>query len=73
MNYKDHEELRLDIEQLNNEMNELFQKIKSLEKKYRWNSQDLTQNMAGQILRIAANELSHVHTKIYEMDLIFSD
>lgn len=73
MNYCGNEELRLDIARLVNDMNELGQRIKLLEQKYRWNNDNLAQALAGQILRITASDFSGVYRQVYELDLIFSD
>lgn len=73
MNYSGHDELRQDIAALSNDMHELYQRIKLLEQKYRWNSNNLTHGLAGQILRTAGIVCSALHQQIYELDLIFSD
>ncbi|TKV11707.1 hypothetical protein FDX19_05605 [Citrobacter sp. wls619] len=73
MEYFGNEELRQDIARLVNDMNELDQRIKLLEKKYRWNSDTLAQALAGQVLRIAASDFSGVYRQVYELDLVFSD
>lgn len=73
MNSLDDMELRQNIAQLANDMDEMRQRIMKLTQKYRWQTQRLTQNLAGQILSIASNELADTYQKIYELDHIFSD
>ncbi|ECD9611704.1 hypothetical protein FNZ18_20390 [Salmonella enterica subsp. salamae] len=73
MNYSGNEELRQDIAALSNDMSELHQRIKLLEQKYRWNSKDLAQNLAGQTIRIVNEKFAQLYRDIYELDLIFSD
>ncbi|HAF2404086.1 TPA: hypothetical protein H2W70_004150 [Salmonella enterica] len=73
MNYSGNEELRQDIAVLSNDMSELHQQIKLLEQKYRWSSKDLTQNLAGQTIRIVNKKFTQLYRDIYELDLVFSD
>lgn len=73
MNYSGNEELRQDIAVLSNDMSELHQRIKLLEQKYRWNSKDLSQNLAGQTIRIVNEKFTQLYRDIYEIDLVFSD
>ncbi|EAN4681511.1 hypothetical protein EHN46_21725 [Salmonella enterica] len=73
MNYSGNEELRQDIAVLSNDMSELHQQIKLLEQKYRWSSKDLTQNLAGQTIRIVNEKFTQLYRDIYELDLVFSD
>lgn len=73
MNYPGNEELRLEIARLANDVNELHQRIKLLEQKFRWNSDSLVHGLAGQTLRIAEISCSTLHQQIYELDLVFSD
>ncbi|HAT6805173.1 TPA: hypothetical protein JAN03_24685 [Citrobacter freundii] len=73
MNYSGNEELRQDIAALSNDMSELHQRLKLLEQKYRWNSKNLTQNLAGQTLRIVNEKFTPLHRDIYELDLVFED
>lgn len=73
MNYAGHEELRQDIARLSNDMDELNQRLKLLEQKYRWNSDNLTHALAGQLLRVAHHKLSGVYRQLYELELIFQD
>jgi len=73
MEYSGNEELRQDIARLVNDMNELDQRIKLLEQKYRWNSDTLAQVLAGQVLRVASGDFSGVYRQVYELDLVFSD
>ena len=55
MNYTGNEELRQDVARLSNDMDELKQRMALLEQKYRWNSDNLTHALAGQVLRVAHN------------------
>ncbi|EDW2262082.1 hypothetical protein [Salmonella enterica] len=73
MNYEGNEELRQDIARLANDVNELHQRIKLLEQKYRWDSDNLVHGLAGQSLCIANVSCSTLHQQIYELDLVFSD
>lgn len=73
MNYSGNEELRQDIAVLSNDMSELHQRIKLLEQKYRWNSKDLAQNLAGQTLRRVNENFTQLYRDIYELELVFSD
>ncbi|EBE3721576.1 hypothetical protein B4R02_21880 [Salmonella enterica] len=73
MNYDSNEELRQDIARISNNVTDLYQQIISLEQKYRWSSDNLTQALAGQVLRVAHHDLSGVYRQIYELELIFQD
>ncbi|MGL4724558.1 MAG: hypothetical protein ACRCWW_08670 [Scandinavium sp.] len=73
MNYSGNEELRQDIACLNNAAEALYKQCLALEKKYRWNSDDLLKALAGQLLRQATSQCHEIHRQIWEMDLIFSD
>lgn len=73
MNDEDNEELRQDISRLANDMNELYQRVKLLEQKYRWNTNNTLHNLAGQLFRQTGQEYSTLYRKVCEMDLIFSD
>lgn len=71
MNYANNEVLRQDIAQLSNSMKALELQLKKLERKYRWNSDDLSQALAGQLLRQAVSQYQNVYKQIWELDLIF--
>ncbi|EAS1759757.1 hypothetical protein OY11_18020 [Salmonella enterica] len=73
MNYEGYEELRQDIATLSNDMHEMYQRLTLLEQKYRWNSKELTQNLAGQTLRIVNAQFVQFYKDIAELELIFSD
>lgn len=73
MNYEGNEELREDIARLANDVHELQQRMKLLEQKYLWNTEDLTHRFAGQNLRSAGAICSALHQQVYDLDLIFSD
>jgi hypothetical protein len=73
MSDSEYTELRQDIARLANDTNELYQQIKLLEQKYRWNSQNALHNLAGQLFRQNMQEFATLNRKIYELDLIFSD
>lgn len=73
MNYANNDVLRQDIAQLSNSMKALELQLKKLERKYRWNSGDLSQALAGQLLRQAVSQYQNVYKQIWELDLIFFD
>ncbi|EBP4342198.1 hypothetical protein UK30_10115 [Salmonella enterica] len=73
MNYEGNEELREDIARLANDVHELQQRMKLLEQKYLWNTENLTHRFAGQTLHTAGVACSALHQQIYDLDLIFSD
>ena len=73
MNFQGNETLRQDIAALNNEMDKLKQHMDSLEKKYRWGSDNLAHALAGQALRIANGTFTRAHQQIWELDIIFLD
>lgn len=73
MNYAGNEELREDIARLANDVHELHQRMKLLEQKYLWNTENLTHRFAGQTLHTAGAVCSVLHQHVYDIDLIFSD
>lgn len=73
MNYSGNEALRQDIALLNKMADELHQQCLALERKYRWNSDDLLKALAGQLLRQTTGLSHELSRRIWEMDLIFSD
>jgi len=73
MSYANNEVFRQDIAQLSNSMKALELQLKRLERKYRWNSDDLSQALAGQLLRQTVSQYQTVYKQIWELDLIFFD
>lgn len=73
MNYQMHYALRQDIAGLMKDMDALDKKIRLLEKRYRWDTRDLTKALAGQLLRQAVSQFHYVHKHIWELDMIFMD
>ncbi|CAI2521192.1 hypothetical protein [Serratia liquefaciens] len=73
MNYAGHEEVRTDVAELSNEMCELHLKLRQLTQKYHWNSEQLVERLAGQILNDAQEQLASLYSKINVLDQSFKD
>ncbi|EGB2526571.1 hypothetical protein M8Q70_002920 [Salmonella enterica] len=73
MNYGNNEKLREDVASLSNDMYEMWQRIKQLQREYRYNSEDLADRMAGMVLEVVESEYARAYTKICEMDYQFQD
>lgn len=73
MNYQGNEPLRVDIATLAHEMYELHIKLRELSRTYFWNSEVLTERLAGQILQDAHTRYFEIHKSINELDNHFWD
>ncbi|NYA15737.1 hypothetical protein [Serratia fonticola] len=73
MNYNGFEGVRKDVAELSNEMYELNQKMRQLAQKYYWNSEELVERLAGQIINDAQGEMEKIYSKINELDHHFKD
>lgn len=73
MNYGNNKKLREEVASLSKDMYEMWQRIKQMQRDYRYNSDDLADRMAGMVLEAVEGDYAKVYTKICEMDYQFQD
>ena len=72
-NYEGHDGLRADIAVLAEDMCELHLRMRSLVSAYFWNSDELTERLAGHILRDAHDRYVEIYKAINELEHHFKD
>lgn len=73
MNYSGHEKLRADVAELANNMSDLRDALNDMERRYRFDSDVLTERLSRQTLfRINALFMA-AYNEIYELDSCFQD
>ncbi|EPS1205510.1 TPA: hypothetical protein ACKP07_004986 [Serratia marcescens] len=73
MNYAGFEEVRKDVAEFSNEMCEMHLKLRALSQKYHWNSEQLVERLAGQILSDVQEQFAKLYSRINELDHTFKD
>lgn len=73
MNYAGNEKLKEDITSLNDRLYELFRDTKAMEQKYRWNSENLADRLAGQIVGQVHEELAKLVKVVNETTYLFNE
>lgn len=73
MNYSGNEDLRAAIAALSNDMYELHVRLRELSREYFWKSEELTERLAGQVLRDAHDRYTKIYMDINELDHHFKD
>ena len=73
MNYQDNEALRADVAQLANTMFELRERLRTMESTWFWNSEELSQRLAGQIISQINKRFLDIYQQVNELDHAFRD
>jgi hypothetical protein len=73
MNYNGNEKLREDVATLSNNMYEMWQMIKQMERDYRYNSENLADRLAGNVIGSVENDFAKLYTAIADLDYQFKD
>ncbi|PKE27462.1 hypothetical protein CWS43_26830 [Rahnella sp. AA] len=73
MNYQGNEALRADVAQLANTMFELRERLRALELTWFWNSEKLSQRLAGQIISQMNVKFLDIYQQVNELDHAFRD
>lgn len=71
-NYGDNEQLKTDIEKLNDDLYEMFRRVNQMASGYSHKSGNLADRLAGMILREAGDDLAKVSEKINQMAFQFT-
>lgn len=72
-NYSDNIDLRVDVAALANAAYELREQLCMLERRYFWNSEVLTERLAGQVLSQANVQFLEIYKQLNELDSSFKD
>lgn len=73
MNYQGNEALRADVAQLANTMFELRERMRTMESTWFWNSEELSQRLAGQIISQMNTRFLDIYQQVNELDHSFRD
>ena len=71
MNYGDNKDLKADMDSLNERLYETWREVKRMEQTYRWNSENLADRLAGNILSNIQEELAGIVKKVNETAHLF--
>lgn len=72
-NYSDNIDLRVDVAALANATFELREQFRAFEKKYFWDSEVLTQRLAGQVVNQLSAQMLEIYKQVNELDHAFRD
>lgn len=73
MNYQGNEALRADVAQLANTMFELRERLRAMESTWFWNSEELSQRLAGQIISQMNTRFLDIYQQVNELDHAIRD
>lgn len=73
MNYQDNEKMRQDAAEIANELHELWQKVKRFEREYSFNSENLTDRLAGRLIGTMEPKLADLNRFMADVDHQFED
>lgn len=71
-NYGENEKLKTEIEQLNNDLYEIFHRVKTLSNDFQFKGGNLADRMAGMILARAGDDLGKVCATVNDMSYQFT-
>lgn len=73
MNYQGNEQLRADVSAMASDFYELRQRLHELESKYFYGSTELSERLAGQLIRQMNEKVLALYMQANEMDYAFRD
>lgn len=73
MNYQGNEKMRQDAAAISNELYEIWQKVKRFEREYSFNSENLTDRLAGRLVGTMEPKLAELNRFMADVDYQFED
>jgi len=73
MNYSGHEVLRKEVALLVEKMNMFYMQLFEFERKYLYNSDELTERLAAQLMKPIKNQMQEIYQQIIALDSAFKD
>ncbi|MDR5611478.1 MAG: hypothetical protein RAM36_00045 [Arsenophonus sp.] len=73
MNYSGHEVLRKEVALLVEKMDMFYMQLFEFERKYLYNSDELTERLAAQLIKPIKNQMQEIYKQIIALDSAFKD
>ena len=73
MNYQGNEKMRQDAAEISNELYELWQKVKRFQREYSFNSENITDRLAGRLIGTMEPNLADLNSFMADVDYQFED
>ncbi|WP_228741959.1 hypothetical protein [Klebsiella pneumoniae] len=71
MNYQGNEKMRQDAAEISNELYELWQKVKRFQREYSFNSENITDRLAGRLIGTMEPKLADLNSFMADVDYQF--